>query len=95
MKTNTEYKSEALAALKGNWPQAVLATFIVGAVCILVWTPYYWQYAKLLENATDIEATLLIASSLNKFVFASPSGAHPSVFTLTFSILSLIFFCWK
>ena len=56
MKTNTEYKSEALAALKGNWPQAVLATFIVGAVCILVWTPYYWQYAKLLENATDIEA---------------------------------------
>lgn len=32
MKTNQEYKNEALAALKGNWAQGVLATFTVFAI---------------------------------------------------------------
>ena len=29
MKTNQEYKNAALSALKGSWPQAVVATFIL------------------------------------------------------------------
>ena len=39
MKTNQDYKNAALAALKGNWPQAVLLSFvfltinIIGAYC--------------------------------------------------------------
>ena len=35
MKTNQEYKSLALAALKGNWPQAIVATSIVLAISAL------------------------------------------------------------
>ena len=37
MKTNTEYKNAALAALKGNWAPAVLATvifFFVAFICV-------------------------------------------------------------
>ena len=36
MKTNTEFKSTALAALKGNWAPAVLATavlLLIAALC--------------------------------------------------------------
>jgi ABC-type tungstate transport system substrate-binding protein len=29
MKTNQEYKNAALASLKGNWAQAIVATFAV------------------------------------------------------------------
>ena len=29
MRTNQDYKNAALAALKGNWPQAIVATFLV------------------------------------------------------------------
>lgn len=35
MKTNQEYKSLALAALKGSWPQAIVATSIVLAISAL------------------------------------------------------------
>ena len=36
MKTNTEFKSTALSALKGNWAPAVLATavlLLIAALC--------------------------------------------------------------
>ena len=39
MKTNTEYKNEALAALKGNWAPAVLATAVFLLVVTLVVAP--------------------------------------------------------
>ena len=32
MKTNTEYKNAALAALKGNWAKAVLASVVYIAI---------------------------------------------------------------
>ncbi len=38
MKTNQDYKNAALAALKGNWAPAVLATvvfFLIAIICIL------------------------------------------------------------
>ena len=39
MKTNQEYKNAALAALKGNWTQAVLAGFAFFAVSIVLNMP--------------------------------------------------------
>lgn len=39
MKTNTQYKNEALAALKGNWAPAVLATVIFMAITMLCIAP--------------------------------------------------------
>lgn len=35
MKTNQEYKNAALAALKGNWKQAVLITFVMFAIAVV------------------------------------------------------------
>lgn len=35
MKTNQEYKNAALAALKGNWKQALLITFVMFAIAVV------------------------------------------------------------
>lgn len=47
MKTNTEYKNAALAALKGNWAKAVLATVVFLAVAYLAIGPYMYQSVQL------------------------------------------------
>jgi uncharacterized membrane protein len=39
MKTNQEYKNAALAALKGNWAPAVLATVVFFLIASLAYTP--------------------------------------------------------
>lgn len=39
MKTNKDYKNEALAALKGNWPQAVLCAVTVMFLMFLIASP--------------------------------------------------------
>lgn len=36
MKTNKEYKNEALASLMGNWPKAVLSTIVYMVLAVLV-----------------------------------------------------------
>ena len=41
MKTNRVMKDEALASLKGNWPQAVLATFLLMLVIAVFEIPYF------------------------------------------------------
>jgi uncharacterized membrane protein len=43
MKSNTDYKNAALAALKGNWGKAVLATVIYMAVMYIAMGPYLYQ----------------------------------------------------
>ena len=43
MKSNTDYKNAALAALKGNWGKAVLATVIYMAVIYIAMGPYLYQ----------------------------------------------------
>ena len=40
MKQNQEYKNEALAALKGNWAPAVLATLVYYLLTIFLISPY-------------------------------------------------------
>ena len=47
MKTNTEYKNAALAALKGNWAKAVLASVVVIAIMYLGLGPYLSHYFKM------------------------------------------------
>ena len=43
MKTNTQFKNEALAALKGNWGKAVLATLVYALLVGLAVGPSTWQ----------------------------------------------------
>ena len=47
MKTNTEYKNAALAALKGNWAKAVLATVVIYAILYIAMGPYFVTYTKM------------------------------------------------
>ena len=47
MKSNTDYKNAALAALKGNWAKAVLATVVLLFVISMSMGPYAVQTVKL------------------------------------------------
>ena len=47
MKTNTEYKNAALAALKGNWAKAVLATVVFFAILYIALGPYMYYTFKM------------------------------------------------
>lgn len=60
MKTNTQYKNEALAALKGNWAPAVLATVILLAIAILCVAP---QEVPVLTGSFDAEAVTAMAAA--------------------------------
>ena len=55
MKTNTEYKNAALAALKGNWAKAVLATVVYAVIMYIAMGPYLYHSsvmrAYMMENA--------------------------------------------
>lgn len=52
MKQNQEYKNEALAALKGNWAPAVLATLVYYFLTICFISPY--EVAVFRTNSADI-----------------------------------------
>lgn len=52
MKQNQEYKNEALAALKGNWAPAVLATLVYYLLTIFLISPY--EVAVFRTNSADI-----------------------------------------
>ena len=53
MKRNTDYKNAALAALKGNWGKAVLATVVYMAIMYLVGGPYMFNYFKMTSYARE------------------------------------------
>ena len=61
MKRNTDYKNAALAALKGNWGKAVLATVVYMAIIYIVSGPYMYNYVKMTtytrENMPNVTAT--------------------------------------
>ena len=46
MKTNTDYKNAALAALKGNWAKAVLATVVYALIMYLAMGPYMYHSSQ-------------------------------------------------
>ena len=52
MKQNQEYKNEALAALKGNWAPAVLATLVYYLLTLFLISPY--EVAVFRTNSADI-----------------------------------------
>ena len=47
MKSNTYFKDSALAALKGNWGQAVAATLIYFLIACAVAGPGFYMYVSL------------------------------------------------
>ena len=53
MKTNTEYKNAALAALKGNWAKAVLATVVFTAIMYFAMGPYIYYTTKMKLYAVE------------------------------------------
>jgi len=60
MKTNTQYKNEALAALKGNWAPAVLVTVVFLAIATLCIGP---AEIPMLTGTFDSEAVAAMAAA--------------------------------
>ncbi len=56
MKQNQFYKNEALAALKGSWPQAVLAVLVLVAIAMVCVLPYEIKAFQLAEDPTNLQA---------------------------------------
>ena len=44
MKTYKQYRAEGLAALKGNWSNALVATILIFIICFVFYGPYMWFY---------------------------------------------------
>ena len=59
MKTNQEYKNSALAALKGNWAAAVVATIIIMVISAILSLP-----STLLSLAL-VDASVAVAVQAN------------------------------
>lgn len=53
MKNNQEFKSEALAALRGNWGKAVLATLVYVLLICLISAPASYQSVKMQSYLTE------------------------------------------
>lgn len=69
MKTNTEYKNAALAALKGNWAKAVLASVVYLAIVFLAIGPYMIYTTKM--QAYMMENMPTASGSLSSVLSAS------------------------
>ena len=87
MKRNTDYKNAALAALKGNWGKAVLATVIYMAVMYLAMGPYMYNQTKLSaymrENMPQVSSGMSLGSAMREAMQASLSMAQdPEVIAL-------------
>ena len=74
MKRNTDYKNDALAALKGNWGKAVLATVIYMAIVYIALGPYMYQNFKFQAamtaagGAMDAEALISQMSTVTGYL---------------------------
>ena len=82
MKRNTDYKNEALAALKGNWWKAVLATVIFMAVIYFAIGPYVYQTVKVQtyvrENLPQVPSSVSLMTLLSSTVMYPPSLSSPT-----------------
>jgi len=83
MKRNTDYKNAALAALKGNWGKAVLATVVYMAIVYIVSGPYMYNSIKMStyarESMSDVTASG-IGSAMRQAMEASLSVAQDPVY---------------
>ena len=57
MKTNQDYKNAALAALRGNWGKAVVATLIYVLLISLITGPTVYTTTKMQSQLTELAAT--------------------------------------
>lgn len=72
MKENKIYKIEALAALKGNWPQGVLATLVLMLIAMVCTTPYIiWgvKNAGASPAPGDIQAAMAYMGEMYRNLF--------------------------
>jgi uncharacterized membrane protein len=53
VKSNTEYKNAALAALKGNWAKAVLASVVFTAIVYFAMGPYLYSFFTMRSYVTE------------------------------------------
>ena len=66
MKKNQDFKNEALAALKGNWTKAVLATLIYFFLCSLALGPSIFTSLEMQEYMQDTIGGSYGSSSVHK-----------------------------
>ena len=82
MKSNTDYKNASLAALKGNWGKAVLATVIYVAILYIAMGPMVYNQTKLRmfirENMPQTSSTN-IGSAMRQAAEASIVRSMPSL----------------
>ena len=80
MKRNTDYKNAALAALKGNWGKAVLATVIFMAIMYLAMGPFLYNTVKMQtyarENLPQVSSGMSLGSAMREAMEASLSLAQ-------------------
>lgn len=72
MKSNQDFKNEALAALRGNWAPAILATVAILAIESIVISPGVYSSIHLRQamaeiNPTDPAAVMQVIQSANSF----------------------------
>ena len=70
MKTNTEYKNAALAALKGHWAPAVLATVIIVLLALVIAAP--GEFIDRLTTNEGVILGFLGLSMLYMYIFLMP-----------------------
>lgn len=82
MKRNTDYKNAALAALKGNWGKAVLATVIYMAIMYIALGPYVYNTVKLQnyvrESLPQVSSSISFSTAIRQSMEASLSLAQDS-----------------
>ena len=82
MKRNTDYKNAALAALKGNWGKAVLATVIYMAIMYIAMGPYVYNTVKLQnyvrESLPQVSSSISFSTAIRQSLEASLSLAQDS-----------------
>lgn len=80
MKRNTDYKNAALAALKGNWGKAVLATVIFMAVTYFAIGPYMYQTVKvqtyIRENMPEVTSSTSLGTAMRQAMEATLTMAQ-------------------
>jgi len=84
MKRNTDYKNAALAALRGSWGKAVLATVIFFVVTYIAGGPFFYQTVKtqtyLRENTPQVSASANPITAMRQATQASLAMAQDTEF---------------
>ena len=102
MKTNTEYKNAALAALKGNWAKAVLVSVVYAAILYFAMGPYIINTVKMetymMENmgpaysgsiAESLSTTLALAQDPEYIALQQKTARWSAVYILLYIFVIL------